>query len=72
MFQAFKTFFRKTEIRGNGEKKNGSNPVHFHQTRNVMLILIRQMMISFAAAAAAKVLIDLSEPSNNGALSNNS
>jgi hypothetical protein len=31
MFQAFKTFFRETEIRGNGEK-NGSNPVHFHQT----------------------------------------
>jgi hypothetical protein len=33
MFQAFKTFFWETEIRGNGEKKNGSNPVHFHQTR---------------------------------------
>jgi hypothetical protein len=33
MFQAFKTFFRKTDIRGNGEK-NGSNPVHFHQTLN--------------------------------------
>jgi hypothetical protein len=31
MFQAFKTFFRKTDIRGNGEK-NGSNPVHFHET----------------------------------------
>jgi len=32
MFQAFKTFFRKTDIRGNGEKKNGNNPVYFHQT----------------------------------------
>jgi hypothetical protein len=32
MFQAFKTFFWETEIRGNREK-NGSNPVHIHETR---------------------------------------
>jgi hypothetical protein len=31
----FKTFFWETEIRGNGEK-NGSNPVHFHQTQFVI------------------------------------
>ncbi len=37
MFQVFKTFFRKTDIRGNGEKKNGNNPVHFHQTLNLKL-----------------------------------
>jgi len=37
MFQVFKTFFRKTDIRGNGEKKNGNNPVHFHQTRKISL-----------------------------------